>query len=112
MVGTRHCCWGECKTLGKAKQNRENGNAILTTFSLYGTPPDRKFPCSLNKLATFIPDSIKFTTEISEIDVTFLEAIIYKGDRFKNDSILDLRTYYKPTEAFHYTHFTSSTHWA
>ena len=50
MVGTKHFWWGECKTLGKAKQNRENGNAILMTFSLYGTPPDRKFPCSFNKL--------------------------------------------------------------
>ena len=46
MVATRHCWWGECKTLGKAKQNRENGNAILMTFSRYGTSPDRKFPCS------------------------------------------------------------------
>ena len=54
MVGTRHCWWGECKTLGKAKQNRENGNAILMTFSLYGAPQDRKFPCSFNKLTNFI----------------------------------------------------------
>ena len=28
--------------------------AILMTFSLYGTPPDRKFPCSSNKLTNFI----------------------------------------------------------
>ena len=54
MVGIRHFWWGECKTLGKAKQNRENGNAILMTFSPYGTPPDRKFPCSFNKLTNFI----------------------------------------------------------
>ena len=53
VVGTRYCWLGECKT-GKAKQNRENGNAILTTFSLYGTPPDRKFPSSFNKLTNFI----------------------------------------------------------
>ena len=96
----------------KPKRKARECKCYIDDFSLYGPPSERKFPCSLNKLATFIPDSIKFTTEISEIDVTFLEAIIYKGDRFKNDSILDLRTYYKPTEAFHYTHFTSSTHWA
>ena len=38
---------------------------------------------------------------------SFLDTIIYKGDRFRNDSILDIRTHYKPTETFQYTHFTS-----
>ena len=51
--------------------------------------------------------TIKFTAEISEIGTTFLDTIIYKGDRFRNDSILDIRTHYKPTETFQYTHFTS-----
>ena len=32
---------------------------------------------------------------------------VYKGDRFKDKSILDVRTYYKPTEIFWYTHFSS-----
>ena len=32
---------------------------------------------------------------------------VYKGDRFKNTSILEVRTYYKPTETFQYTHFSS-----
>ena len=43
----------------------------------------------------------------SEIETTFLDTIIYKGDRYRNDSILDIRTHYKPTETFQYTHFTS-----
>ena len=51
--------------------------------------------------------TIKFTAEISEIETTFLDTIIYKGDRFRNDSILDIRTNYKPTETFQCTHFTS-----
>ena len=51
--------------------------------------------------------TIKFTAEISEIETTFLDTIIYKGDRFRNDSILGIRTHYKPTETFQYTHFTS-----
>ena len=51
--------------------------------------------------------TIKFTAEISEIETTFLDTIIYKGDRFRNDSILDICTHYKPTETFQYTHFTS-----
>ena len=51
--------------------------------------------------------SIKFTAEISENEITFPDTIIYKGDRFLTDSILDIKTHYKPTETFQYTHFTS-----
>ena len=32
---------------------------------------------------------------------------VYKGDRFKKHSILDVRTHFKPTETFQYTHFDS-----
>ena len=51
--------------------------------------------------------TIKFTAEISEIKTTFLDTIIDKGDRFRNDSILDIRTHYKSTETFQCTHFNS-----
>ena len=44
----------------------------------------------------------KFTAEISETETTFLDTVIYKGERFKEQSILD-----KPTETFQYTHYTS-----
>jgi len=39
--------------------------------------------------------------------ITFLDIIIYKGDRFQTDSSLDIKTHYKPIETFQYTHFTS-----
>ena len=42
------------------------------------------------------------------MEITFLDTIISKGERFRNESILDIRTHYKPTETFQYTHFTSS----
>ncbi|XP_067024763.1 uncharacterized protein [Acropora muricata] len=51
--------------------------------------------------------SIKFRAESSENEITFLDTIIYKGDRFLTDSILDIKTQYKPTETFQYTQFTS-----
>ena len=44
--------------------------------------------------------------EISEIE-TFLAINIYKGERFRSNSILDVRTHFKPTETFQYTHFSS-----
>ena len=33
--------------------------------------------------------------------------VVCRGDRFQKESILDIRTQYKPTETFQYTHFTS-----
>ena len=50
--------------------------------------------------------SIKFTAEISENEVTFLD-IVVKKERFTKESILDIKTQYKPTETFQYTHFNS-----
>ena len=48
--------------------------------------------------------SIKFTAEISENKVTFLD-IVVKRERVINESILDIKTQYKPIETFQYTHF-------
>ena len=50
--------------------------------------------------ANQLHSSIKFTVEISENKITFLDTITYKGDRFQTDSILDIKTHYKPTETF------------
>ncbi|XP_074633997.1 uncharacterized protein LOC141892561 [Acropora palmata] len=52
--------------------------------------------------------TIKFTAEISEMETTFLDTSIYKGLRFQHDALLDVRTHFKPTETFQYTHFSSS----
>ena len=51
--------------------------------------------------------TIKFTAEISDKETIFLDTCVYKGDRFRETSILDVRTHYKPTETFQYTHFSS-----
>ena len=51
--------------------------------------------------------TIKFTAEISENEITFLDTVVFKGERFKKESILDIKTHYKPTETFQYTHFNS-----
>ena len=51
--------------------------------------------------------TIKFTAEISDTETTFLVTSIYKGERFRSNSVLDVRTHFKPTETFLYTHFSS-----
>ena len=44
---------------------------------------------------------------ISDEEIILLDTCIYKGARFEKESILDTRTYFKPTETFQYTHFKS-----
>ena len=39
---------------------------------------------------------MKFTAEVSELETTFLDTTVYKGQRFEKESILDVRTHYKP----------------
>ena len=59
------------------------------------------------ELANNYHPTIKFTAEISDTEITFLDTYVYKGERFKRESILDVRTHFKPTETFQYTEFTS-----
>ena len=49
---------------------------------------------------SFYP-TVKLTAEISENETTFLVITNYKGERLKNESILDIRTHYKPTETLY-----------
>ena len=51
--------------------------------------------------------TIIFTAEISSTDATFLDTTIYKGERFNKESVLDMRTHFKPTETFQYTFFAT-----
>ena len=74
-------------------------------FSLWGT--GREQITHFNEQANNHHATIKFTAEISEEKVTFLDTIVYKGKRFNSTSILDIRTHSKHTETFQYTHFTS-----
>ena len=78
---------------------------IDDVFSLWNT--------SLKKIESFVEkannfhSTIKFTAEMSETEITFLDTKVYKGVRFDKESILDVQTHYKPTETFQYTNFYS-----
>ena len=78
---------------------------IGDVFSLWNTTKDGvdDFIEQANK---FHP-TIKFTVEISEKEITFLDTNVYKGQRFYKESLLDVRTHCKPTETFQYTNFYS-----
>ena len=42
-------------------------------------------------------NTIKFTVEVSETEITFLDKKVYKGIRFNKEPILDVQTLNKPT---------------
>ena len=51
--------------------------------------------------------AVFFTAKISDTEIAFLDTMVYKVVRFETESILDVKTHYKPTETFQYTHYTS-----
>ena len=59
---------------------------------------------SIEHANTFHP-TIKFTAEISEKEITFLGMVVYKGDRFLKEAILNVKTHYKLTGTFQYTEY-------
>ena len=76
-----------------------------TLFSLWDS--DKKDVDQFVEQANKLHPTIKFTAEISENEITFLNTVVFKGERLKNESILDIKTHHKPTETFQYTHFNS-----
>ena len=50
---------------------------------------------------------LKYKFEISKEKVTFLDTEVYKGERFIEEKILDIKTYRKPTETYQYLHRSS-----
>ena len=51
--------------------------------------------------------TIKFTYDVSETELTFLDVTLYKGNRFSLNQLLDVRTHIKPTNKQLYVHATS-----
>ena len=54
-----------------------------------------------------IHPTIKFTYESSNKELTFLDITVYKGERFKRDNILDIKTHIKQTNKQLYVHSDS-----
>jgi len=46
------------------------------------------------------PDPIKFTNEISDKDINFLDTTLFKGERVNKQASLDIRGHFKSTETF------------
>ena len=57
-------------------------------------------------LQTGITLQLNLPLKISDKEINFLDTTVYKGERFHNQGIIDIRTHFKPTETFQYTHFS------
>ena len=84
-------------------QGRCYGRDISMTCLPYGT--NREEINNFIEHANNYHPTIKFTADISDKEIIFLDTCIYKGARFEKESILDTRTYFKPTETFQYTQY-------
>ena len=62
-------------------------------FSLWNT--NKEAINNFTEIANSFHPAKKFTAEISVTEITFLDTCVYKGDRFKKHSILDVRTHFK-----------------
>ena len=51
--------------------------------------------------------TIKSTAEVFKTETNFLDTTVYKGEGFRNELVLDVRTHFKPTETFQCTHFST-----
>ena len=51
---------------------------------------------------------LKFTFEISDSKITFLDTTVYKGNKFNTNNVLDIKSYLKPTNNFQYLHRESA----
>ena len=95
----------ETEILSKVVSKPTVWKRYIYVFSLWdmGNPDKETFidQANLHHL------TIKFTAEISDTETVFVDTTVYKGTRFKDQSILDLKTNFKPTETFQYAYFTS-----
>ena len=84
VVETEILNLSKTKPLGRKRYNDD-------IFSLWRT--QRKEINKFIALANRHHPSIKFTAEISDKEINFLDTTVYKGERFHNQGILDIRTH-------------------
>jgi len=67
----------------------------------------KKWSRSFHWTSWHIPPNNKIHGRSVRERITFLDTVAFKGERFIEKSILDIKTHYKLTETSQYTHFSS-----
>jgi len=70
----------ETNVIQQTLPSQENGNVTLMTLSPFGTVKEI-VNCSIKQQANTFHPTIKFTSEISENGITFLDTVVFKGER-------------------------------
>ena len=87
----------------KGKLENKLNNKHIHTWKRYKDDNFMIWTGNKSELETYIShintvnQTIKFTYEAHENELVFLDTILYKGDRFKKENILDIRTHFKKT---------------
>ena len=97
----------ETEIINKVRKNHQCGRDLSMIYFHCGTQTKKKYTHYGIELANNHHPTVKFTAEVSNTETVFQGTYIYKGERFKTESILDVRTLFKPTETFQSTHFSS-----
>ena len=97
-----------CLVVNKLLEKVMNENPNVVSFNIYMDDSLLTWNNSIENLEAFIASlntkhpSLRFTYTASEKEVQFLDLVIYKGERFKTQNILDVRCFTKPTETWCY----------
>jgi hypothetical protein len=62
----------------------------------------------VNDLKNIDPDNLQFTVEQDPNELDFMDIVVYKGQRFHSNGILDIKPFHKPTNTFQYIHYSSA----
>ena len=89
-----------------ANQHIHTWKRFIDDIFIIWTGTTQEFESYMKKINQIHP-TIKFTHEISDTELTFLDVTLYKGERFQTTNILDLRTHIKNTNKQLYVHSKS-----
>ena len=96
----------EPKLQAVGKDNILTWKRFIDDIFIVWTGTREEFSTFMDTINT-LHHSIKFTHECSETQITFLDITLYKGARFQENGILDIKTHIKPTNKQLYVHATS-----
>ena len=82
-----------------ANQHIHTWKRFIDDIFIIWTGTTQEFENDVKKINQIHP-TIKFTHEISDTELTFLDVTLYKGERFQAMNILDLKTHIKNTNNY------------
>ena len=96
----------ETQLINQAPESIHTWKRFIEDIFIIWTGSNEEFKEFMSKINQIHP-TIKFTHEISDTKLAFLDITLYKGERFKSTNILDLKTHIKGTNKQLYVHSTS-----